>query len=350
MAELSPEEKQAAFSYRFKGTTNLAQRRRYQEQIDNYEMQRRTDAANRYERALGAAEMADPLKAESNRTSRIRESRLANEFITREDRMLREEEEKKRQFELRMQNDEKALELRQKQETRAEEKRAAELEIASLESKQSHRVFMEMVDMAKRGIRPGSPKFADAAFRLLRDNPNLPKDVRQGLHRDSHIDVSLEQLDADAELLKDKNARITRSPNGVSYTISTPKPTKETSPEDERLKLERRHKFLTDEFNATKDPNSKESLNPELTKYFEGQINEVRKKLYNFGVSNDGSGPSGVTAPSKIQAGAGAYALTPTPSQAPLAASQPATEPTSAESPVPAFKGVFKDGKIFPAE
>lgn len=324
------EQRQAEFAATFKGTTNLAQRRRYQETLDRYESQRAQEGQQQYERALSAAEMADPLKAEANKIGQSREQRLRGEAIMREDRFLRQEDEKKRQFELRMQNDEKTLELRQRQELRAEEKRAKELELAAQQDEQMHRVFTEITDLALKGIRPGSPKFADAAFRLLRDNPNIPKDVRQGLHKDSGIDISLEQMDADAERFKNPNFRITRSPNGTSYTVSeAPIPKVPAArPEVEKTQLLNEYSKMIDIYN--KDPGAKPFL--------EKPIQDMRERLKQFTSPAVPSAPA-PAAPSELSVGA-----------APTASVGQQTAPTPQAETAPVFKTVFKDGKLVPVE
>lgn len=341
---MTPEEQQqAAFAARFKGTTNLAQRRRHQEILDQYDSQRAQESQQQYERALGAAEMSNPLKAEANRIGQQRESRMRGEAIMREDRFLRQEDEAKRRFELQQEVARKKLELDQSKFDIAQEKALREMDDAKRILNNTNNLERADFELRQNKFLPGTPGYAAGIAAAIGANPYAKPDFVKSLAGQARIEEDPENLILNYPGEGKPQVYESIGPDGrKSFRLTPPvepKPVKTLTPEQEKMSLEKEHKFLTDEFNATKDPTSKESLNPPLTKHYEERLNEVRKKLYELDKTQ--ATPVAPAAPTTPAISVGA---------APTASvGQQATPAPQAET-APVFKTVFKDGKLVPVE
>src|SRR5688572_28549957 len=116
MAEpISPLGRQAAIAATFSGRTNLAQRRRYQEDIQAAKQEQEQQVKRQFGLVNQRAELADPLKA---RTLRLNERKALTQENQFDERMTAEE----RRFQLKMQKDQEVMSLRERQAEIAERK------------------------------------------------------------------------------------------------------------------------------------------------------------------------------------------------------------------------------------
>lgn len=261
--------KRAAFSANFLGTTNLAQRRRYQEDIEAARKEEGAAFDRQFERANQLAEIEDPLKA---RTIRNQEAQF-------EHRMSAEE----KRFQIRMQKDQEVMSLRQRQ---AEIAEARELRLA----KDARRVVenTDAVETAEfslreRGILPGSKEYAQAMVQQVIRNPYIDPSFRKTI-----LDQANVQDDPDEVMLRVqkgmKNPQVTVfvSPEGKErYTIREGPDPKAPKPIDTSSQLTE-YKKLVDAFNKEGDPAFKAEL--------EKKVHSMRKTMESSSGSTSASG------------------------------------------------------------
>lgn len=281
-------ERRAAFAANFvDGTTNLAQRRRYQEDIAAAEEAERMEGEEIYNRAYNAAAIADPLKAED---LRLRER---GQDFTRE-RAFAQMTASRNRFEKEMSLDEKKFQLDQNKFRIAEQKMKRELDLADRLQVQSNNVEQGLFEMNNNGIRRGSEAGANAVLSLLLNNPDIPKPLQAAILKDYRVDVDPEELEFMMGMAPEgSRLSVTLSPNGKSWTISPPLASRGKSGEDAvRSELMSEYKELLNMYKAA--PTEEDQT------FFKNEIAKVSAKLRGAGMSSNANSPK--TRPSTAKA------------------------------------------------
>lgn len=268
-------EKRAAFATNFLGTTNLAQRRRYQEDIAAAKDNRAETADRKYSAAYERAALADPLKAEALRMSGQRLEQGAEQFSTREERLNQ------------------GLDLR----SRAYEEKAAhnlltettadlKLQESALSKMHTAALLREEFDLRKRA-KMGTEAYANGAGELAKKYEYADKAILQNLFTKAGIDMTPEQAAAEQARLEELGlkTRMTwkKDANGrPSYGLTevNPPSAKAADPLIQAQRQGSLYDKAVQRYNAEGDP--------EFKLFLEKQIHELRKGMETPPASIDG--------------------------------------------------------------
>jgi hypothetical protein len=299
-------EDNASFARKFiGGTTNLAQRRRYQEDIEAARNERYDMQEMEFDRANRAAELADPLRARAIRATEQRLEYGADQFEAREDRLGKQLEEQK------FSND-----IRYNRQRSLDEQFRVKSTTEKLQSQHEANFFKGMADAAQQGLRPGSRAFASFVGELIDANYAAGDKLLTDALKTARIDGELSDvLSRKARMKEDGiDARLTLrvGPDGrESFTLaeSAPpvaKPEKPVDPGAERGKMQAEYQRLENLFNKADG-----KRNPEIKAFFGGELNALREKM-KTGPNLSGTAISAPTAPPAApQVAAAAEAATP---------------------------------------
>lgn len=206
-----PVEDRAAFAQRFRGTTNLDQRRRFAQDIS----EAKARAEEREQAMFEEQQLKDPRLMQAV-TGRLRERRLANEGFGKADLAERkfswDQEKAVRSQALQ----ERSLNLRQMQEQRLFNK--AERDLADAEKIEADTLGVEEAEYAlrDRGIMPGSATYRDSVLNILARSPYVDPNYRRALVESAKINLDADELQAQLADLQEKfpGASFTIGPDG----------------------------------------------------------------------------------------------------------------------------------------
>jgi hypothetical protein len=279
----SPElTRRAEFGARFEYTTNLAQRRRYQEAQEEYATESRSEGRQQFEQQLSRAAMEDPLKAETLRLGQQRERRMSGEAIAREDRFFRQEDAAERRFQTKLQLDEQKLKLDELKAGVAQRKALREMQDAQRVLEQTDALEAADFELRQNGLLPGSEGYAAGITAAAIQHPYADPTLRKTVLGQARVDVDEEELMARAGgSMKNPKLSMTVTPEGkTTYRISeaTVPATKQPKPADpdaDMRALETEHRALIGDFNREQDPSMKA--------HFEKRIQGIRQRITSFG-------------------------------------------------------------------
>lgn len=252
-------EKRAAFGANFLGTTNLAQRRRYEEDIQAARDAEKTSLAQQFDRANRVAELSDPLKARSIRNDEERLRQSAGQFTEREDR-LRD-----------------ALSLRERAAQWKMEQKGLEVEDANTILDHTRGLRLGEFEMRRRGIKPGTEAYANGVFDLAAKydhaDPKLMTDISKAARIDEDIGSILVKRNALEEKGVKTRFRYTEGPNGPSFTLTeeAPQTPKTVDPTLQANREGALYDKMVKRFNEEGDP--------EFKSFLEKQIHTMRSQM-----------------------------------------------------------------------
>jgi hypothetical protein len=273
---------QAEFASRFQNTTNLAQRRRYQETMEEAEMDQRADSRNQYEQQLSRAAFKEPLKAEQLRLGRERENRMGREFTAREDRFIRQEDAAAERFQTKLQMDQQKLKLDEMKVGISQRKALREMQDAQRVLEHTDALEAADFELRQNGLLPGSEGYAAGITAAAIQHPYADPNLRKTVLGQARVDVDEEELMARASgSMKNPKLSLTVTPEGkTTYRISEAtvpavKQPKPADPDADMRALETEHRALIGDFNREQDPAMKA--------HFEKRIQGIRQRITSFG-------------------------------------------------------------------
>lgn len=273
--------RKAEFGARFEGTTNLAQRRRYQESQEEYDMETRREGQDQYETQLGRAAMRDPLKAENLAIARQRENRMSNEFIAREDRFIRQEQTAAERAQAKALLDAQKLKLDTMKVDIAQRKALREMQDAERIMKHTEDLESADFELRTNGLLPGTEGYAAGIAAAVAQNPYADPNYRKSVLQQAKIDVDDEELMAEyqsATGVKPKLAVTVGADGRKTFRIGPATGGRADDPEKQRTELESQHRRLLEM--AEK---SNFAQDPESSAYYKQRATEVMGKLRGFG-------------------------------------------------------------------
>jgi hypothetical protein len=264
----------ASFAAKFiGGTTNLAQRRRYQEDIQAALNEQFDMEEEQFSRANRAAELADPLKARAIRATEQRLEQGMEQFEGREERLTKDQILKQKALEERI----SAHDWKQTQDIMvAEDKK--------LLNQHTQGLMLEMADVLKKGIRQGTEAFANEAFERVKKYSKADPKMIQNIFKDARIDADVNDLLAEQAYLDEQGIktriRISKNAEGrlsgglTQYIPPAAKPEKTVDPGVERQKMQTEYSRLEKLFNEADG-----KRNPEIKAFFGGELHALREKM-----------------------------------------------------------------------
>ena len=257
----------AEFAATFSDTTNLAQRKRYQDTINQYHDEAASEAKGQYERQLTRAQLKDPLKAEQLKLGQRREGRMA-EFAAK-----------------RAAIDQETLDLNENKLLLAQDQELRQKQMANRIQIQSNNVDKGITELLDQEIFPGTAEYAQNAMTLLLKNPHVPPEMRKQILKDAQVDINPEYFFRLRDKMKNGLLTFSETPNGVSVSVreTVPKEPKITDTEKEKAALEVRHERLL------KMQKEAQILHPESADYYKKEAASVFEKMKNVGAPTHGN-------------------------------------------------------------
>lgn len=302
-------DKRAAFGANFLGTTNLAQRRRYQEDIEAARMDQESRKRSKLESDLEAAmSTMDPIAAARLKFQMQREGRIAEdadesrslrregldfrkENALRDDEFriqdaLRDDEFRREQLQIRTQLQEESLRLRERQVIMNERRTLRALKDKERIDNQTLAVEEADFELRESGMLPGSPEYANAIKEQLVRNPYADPALRKSLVEQARIDVDPEEL---VSLAADNpGLSISTTPEGRKvFRMTAPKPTGSTGASRGSSKVEDFDKQRMDmqarfESFVEKSQEAKKDKDQQLFEYYNGLAEAARSRMIEF--------------------------------------------------------------------
>lgn len=195
MAETSTAlERRASFAADFiGGTTNLAQRRRYQEDIQAARNERSDMADRRYGMAYDRAALADPMKAQQLQLEQRKFDQGVNEFDRQESRLLKAQT-----------IDEEALKLREQLAKDAYTKTWMEIQDANKIREHTMALRKAEFQLRERGIKPRTPEYGNAIMPLLEQYDHADEKIVNGIWQATRVEEDLADVMAKKRALADQ--------------------------------------------------------------------------------------------------------------------------------------------------
>lgn len=284
----SPEASRAAeFAATFSDTTNLAQRRRYQETLQDFDAEQRAEGKAQYETQLSRAAMRDPLKYEGLRIDQQREGRMEREFTAREGRFTRQDEIAKTRFERTQKLNEEKFALDQEKFDDQHELKLIEIEDARKVVADTRALRKAEAELRKLALFPGTEEYAQRLGEVISKTPYADPNVRKALLSQANIEVDEQELgEIYQKAVEGKLGRtfLTVGPDGKRTWRFTP-PKEEPSLDKQRHELESRYKNL---ITTAKEAGIVDG--PEAAAYYKEQAKEVMGRLKTLGQKDQPSG------------------------------------------------------------
>lgn len=282
-------ERRASFAADFiGGTTNLAQRRRYQEDIQAARNERSDMADRRYGMAYDRAALADPMKAQQLQLEQRKFDQGVSEFDRQESRLLKAQA-----------IDEEALKLREQLADDAYDKSLMEIKDAKKIREHTMNLRKAEFQLRERGIKPRTPEYGNAIMPLLEQYDHADEKLINGIWQATRVEDDLADVLAKRRALADQGIetklRWTEGQDGrQSIGLGEIIPDAPQDPLKKKRELER------DLETANKRLLTSGS-SPQMQKYWSGRIKETESQL--LGLDQPAGQPAAqqsATAPSGV--------------------------------------------------
>lgn len=256
---------QAAFAAKFlRGTTNLAQRRRYQEDIVAAKNEAADQQDQQFDRAYNQAALNEPLKARALAMDEQRMNQSAKQFDIQESRLQKA-----------MAIDAEALALREQLADDAYDQKILELKDAKRIRNHTMGLRKVEAELREKGIKGGTPEYGNAVMPFLEQFDHADPKLVEAIWQATRIEDNFEDVIAKQRALREQGIetrlRWTEGQNGrQSIGLSE---VVEAAPPDPR-KLRR-------ELERDLDSANKRLLGatPEMRPYWSKRIKETENEL-----------------------------------------------------------------------